>query len=128
MKMNIDEAKKILKEAGLVTESIKMSPSSNLEEFFGDLNSLLEQNGYGMESFDDFEEELEDAGYALLFTEETGDIDDDADLDALYYEIDGKIAKIKRKLSRKWTGFDIDSEGDEGEILVTLTVDGMGED
>ena len=123
MKMNIDEAKKILKEAGLVTESIKMSPSSNLEEFFNDLNSLLEQNGYGMESFDDFEEELEDAGYALLFTEEK-DVDD---LDALYDEIDRKIANIKRKLSRKWTGFDIDSDGEEEEIFITLTVDDMGD-
>lgn len=121
--MNIDEAKKILKEAGLVTESIKMSPSSNLEEFFNDLNRLLEQNGYGMESFDDFEEELEDAGYALLFTEDKN-VDD---LDALYDEIDGKIANIKRNLSRKWTGFDIDSDGEEEEIFVTLTVDDMGD-
>lgn len=115
-----DEAISILKKAG---KSVKRYPASDLKGFFSDVNSAIAKFGYGLESFDDFEEELEDAGYALLFTEDKN-VDD---LDDLYDEIDGKIAKIKSKLSTKWTGFDIDSDGEEEEIFVTLTVDDMGD-
>lgn len=124
MKMDIDEAKKILREAGIITESAKrLSALYNLEEFFNDLNDILDQDGYRLNSFADFEDELDNAGYAILFTEGR-DVDD---LDGLYDKIDIKIAKIKRKLSRRWTDFDIDYYSEDEEIFVIVSVDDLGE-
>ncbi len=121
--MNIDDAKKILGEAGLIAESVKTPALYDLEDFYNDLSEVLDQNGYGLDSFAEFEEELDNAGYVILFTEDKNV----NNLDGLYDKIDRKIARIKRKLSRRWTGFDIDYYSEDEEIFVTISVDDLSE-
>lgn len=121
--MNIDDAKKILGEVGLIAESVKTPALYDLEDFYNDLSVVLDQSGYGLESFAEFEEELDNAGYAILFTEDKN-VDD---LDGLYDKIDRKIARIKRKLSPLWTDFDIDYYSEDEKIFVILSVDDLSE-
>ena len=122
--MNEEQALKIISEAGKRVVKAKMDPADDLESFFDDVNAALDKFGYGVEYFEDFEGDLEDSGSTVLFTEDR-DVDN---LDALYDQIDRKISKIKRELSRKWEGFDIDSDGEDEEIYVTLTVDSLSDE
>jgi hypothetical protein len=136
-KMNIDEAMSVIKEAGLSVKAAKKLAADDLAGFFADLNVVLERVGYDVEDFDEFEEELNDMGLAHLFNVASDDEYDEWEEDHgssegysdHYFAIAEKyIRKIKRELSSKWTGFDLDSDEDDTMIWVELHVDGMGDE
>jgi len=137
--MNKEQALKIIKEAGMkaVPSSQIEVNSDNLEEFFVDLNAALSKIGYDVEDYDEFEEELNDMGLAHLFNVASDDEYDEWEEDHgssegysdHYFAIAEKyIRKIKRELSSKWTGFDLDSDEDDTMIWVELYVDGIGDE
>lgn len=132
------EALSILKKAGKSVKPSHPLAADNLEGFFEDLNAALDRVGLDpVEDFDEFEEELNGMGSAHLFNvasddeyeaweEENGSGEGYSDH---YFDIAEKyISKVKRELSRKWSGFEIDSDKDDTQIFVTLIVDGMGDE
>ena len=118
-------------------ESAKTSVTEqNLDAFYKDLQAALKKCGYDSEeSFDDFSDELENIGQVTLFNVATDDEYDawckahngkGAGFADHYFEVaDTSIKKIKAALSRKYTGFDIDSDKDDTQVFVFLTVDDL---
>jgi len=138
MKMKINEAKKILKEARISVKPVKKLAAGDLEAFFEDLNAVLERVGFDTEEdFDEFEEELNDMGSAHLFNVASDDEyeaweeenDGDEGYSDHYFELAEKIIKrINRALAAKWSGYSLDSDQDDTQIFVTISVDGMGDE
>ena len=138
MKMKINEAKKILKEARISVKPVKALAADDLEGFFEDLNAALDRVGFDtVEDYDEFEEELNDMGSAHLFNVASDDEyeaweeenDGDEGYSDHYFEIAEKLIKrINRALAAKWSGYSLDSDQDDTQIFVTLSVDGMGDD
>ncbi len=138
MKMKINEAKKILKEARISVKPAKALAADDLEGFFEDLNAALDRVGFDpVEDFNEFEEELNDMGSAHLFNVASDDEyeaweeenDGDEGYSDHYFELAEKIIKrINRVLGAKWSGYSLDSDEDDTQIFVTLSVDGMGDD
>lgn len=137
--MNKEQALKIISEAGMkVVPSSKIEVNSdNLEEFYEDLNASLSKIGYDAEDYEEFEEELNDMGLAHLFNVASDDEYEEWEEDHgssegysdHYFAIAEKyIRKLKRDLSRKWTGFDISADQDDTMIFVELYVDSMGDE
>jgi hypothetical protein len=138
MKMKINEAKKILKEARISVKPAKALAADDLEGFFEDLNAALDRVGFDpVEDFDEFEEELNDMGSAHLFNVASDDEyesweeenDGDEGYSDHYFELAEKIIKrINRALAAKWSGYSLDSDKDDTQIFVTIIVDGMGDE
>lgn len=138
MKMKINEAKAILKEARISVKPAKALAADNLEGFFEDLNAALERAGFDpVEEFEDFEEELNDMGSAHLFNVASDDEydeweeehDDGEGYVDHYFKLADKICKrITRTLGAKWSGFSLDYDKDDTQIFVLLYVDGMGDE
>lgn len=136
--MKINEAKKILKEARISVKPVKALAADDLEGFFEDLNAVLERVGFDTEEdFDEFEEELNDMGSAHLFNVASDDEyeaweeenDGDEGYSDHYFELAEKIIKrINRALAAKWSGYSLDSDQDDTQIFVTISVDGMGDE
>jgi hypothetical protein len=137
--MNKEQALKIISEAGMrvVPSSKREVGPDNMEEFYEDLNAAMSKVGCSVEDYEEFEEDLNDIGIVHLIT-----LADDEEYDAWkeehgsskgysdhYFAIGEKyIRKLKSDLSRKWTGFDIDSDEDDTMIWVELYVYSMGDD
>lgn len=138
MKMNIDEAMAVIKEAGLAIKPVKKLAADDLEGFFADLNVVLERVGYDtVEDFDEFEEELNDMGSAHLFNVASDDQyeawEEDHDGDEGYSEHYFKVAdrvckRINRLLGANWAGYSLDYDKDDTQIFVMLYVKGMGDE
>lgn len=137
-KMNIDEAMSVIKEAGLSVKPVKKLAAGDLEGFFADLNVVLERVGFDtVEDYDEFEEELNDMGSAHLFNVASDDQyeaweeehDGDEGYSDYYFGVAAKVCKrINRLLGANWAGFSLDSDKDDTQIFVTITVDGMGDE
>lgn len=137
-KMNIDEAMSVIKEAGLSVKPVKKLAAGDLEGFFEDLNAALERVGFDtVEDYDEFEEELNDMGSAHLFNVASDDEyeaweeehDGDEGYSDYYFGVAAKVCKrINRLLGANWAGFSLDSDKDDTQIFVTITVDGMGDE
>lgn len=138
MKMNIDEAMSVIKEASLSVSPVKKLAADDLEGFFADLNVVLERVGFDtVEDYDEFEEELNDMGSAHLFNVASDDQyeaweeehDGDEGYSDYYFGVAAKVCKrINRLLGANWSGFSLDSDKDDTQIFVTLSVDGMGDE
>lgn len=128
----------VIKEAGLTAKPVKKLAAGDLEAFFEDLNAVLERVGFDTEEdFDEFEEELNDMGSAHLFNVASDDEyeaweeenDGDEGYSDHYFELAEKIIKrINRALAAKWSGYSLDSDQDDTQIFVTISVDGMGDE
>ena len=119
--MNIDEAMSVIKEAGLSAKPVKKLAAGDLEAFFEDLNAALERVGFDTEEdFDEFEEELNDMGSAHLFN-----VASDDQYEAWEEEHDGDEGYSDHYF---WAGYSLDSDKDDTQIFVTLSVDGMGDE
>lgn len=137
-KMNIDEAMSVIKEAGLTAKPVKKLAAGDLEGFFADLNVVLERVGFDtVEDYDEFEEELNDMGSTHLFNvasdDQYEDWEEEHDGDEGYAEHYFKVAdrvckRINRLLGANWAGYSLDSDKDDTQIFVTLSVDGMGDE
>lgn len=137
-KMNIDEAMSVIKEAGLTAKPVKKLAAGDLEGFFEDLNAVLERVGFDtVEDYDEFEEELNDMGSAHLFNVASDDQyeaweeehDGDEGYAEHYFKVANRVCKrINRLLGANWAGYSLDSDKDDTQIFVTLSVDGIGDE
>ena len=120
-------------------ESAKAAVTSrNLRRFYKDLQAALKKvDRDGYDSFDEFKDDLEGIGQAILFNVATDDEYDawcqahngkDTGFTDHYFKVaDDAIKEIKAALSAKYTGFDIDSDTDDTQVFVFLTVDAIGD-
>ena len=110
----------------------------NLDDFYNDLHAALKNAGYEpFDSFDEFRDDLEGIGQVVLFNVADDDEysawcdshdGDDAGYADHYIEVaDSAAKKIKAALSDKYTGFDIDSDKDDIQVFVFLTIDAIGD-
>lgn len=125
--------------SGEEDESAKATVTSrNLRRFYKDLQAALKKVGRdGYDSFDEFKDDLEGIGQAILFNVATDDEYDawcqshkgkDTGFTDHYFKVaDDAIKKIKAPLAAKYTGFDVDSDKDDTQVFVFLTVDAIGD-
>ena len=128
----------VIKEAGLSVKPVKKLAAGDLEGFFADLNVVLERVGFDtVEDYDEFEEELNDMGSAHLFNvagddqyeEWEEEHDGDEGYSDHYFKVADRVCKrINRLLGATWAGYSLDSDKDDTQIFVTLSVDGMGDE
>lgn len=123
-----------------LVEGVTKAAKDDLQSFYNDLNAELEKIGAsGYDTFDEFEEELEDYGGGGIhlynvasddeydaWCKEHGDSDDG--YTGHYFEkADSQIKKLTAALKQKYRGFSFDSDKDDTQIFVMLSVDGMDE-
>ncbi len=112
--------------------------AQNLDAFYDDLQAALNKAGYDpFDSFDEFSDDLEGIGQVGLFNVASDDEysawcdshggEDTGYADHYFKVADRAAKKIKAALSAKYTGFDIDSDKDDTQIFVFLTVDAIGD-
>ena len=142
MKMNKYQAFRLLKESGmdvkLSRKPRKPKAKTHLLAFYEELKAVLDQLGFNISTanFEEFTDELNGMGSTHLFNvanddeymkweEEHGT--DDGYSDHYLGIAEDLCKKINSALRPKFWGFEADCDVDDTQVMVTLTVDGMGD-